>query len=140
MQIEIDFEVFKELTARRKHEGHTYNDVIRDLLKLPQTLARKLSDTFVPMSQLSGGGGARGFPLRGGSLPEGTKLKATYKKTEYRAEIRNGRWIDEAGEEHSSPSAAATAISNTNVNGLRFWHARRPDDEKWTRLDILLAH
>lgn len=140
MQIEIDFEVFKELTARRKHEGHTYNDVIRDLLKLPPTLARKLSDTFAPMAQLGGGGGVRGFALRGGSLPEGTKLKATYKGSEHRAEIRNGRWIDEAGQQHSSPSAAATAISQTNVNGLRFWHAKRPNDEKWSRLDILLAH
>jgi hypothetical protein len=137
MQIEIDFEVFKELTARRKHEGHTYNEVIRDLLKLPPSLGRTLSDFIAPVTQ---SGGVRGFALRGGNLPEGTKLKATYKKTEYQAEIRNGRWIGEDGEERSSPSAAASAISQTNVNGLRFWYAKRPQDTNWTRLDILLAH
>jgi hypothetical protein len=136
MQIEIDFEVFKELTARRAHEGHTYNEVLRDLLGLPTTMARKLSDAFAPLGQPGGSGG---FALRGGTLPEGTQLAATYKTKEYRAEIRNGRWIAEDGEEHTSPSAAASAISGTNVNGLRFWHAKRPQDSKWTRLDILLA-
>jgi hypothetical protein len=30
--IEVDFEVFKELTNRRAAESVTYNDVIRDLL------------------------------------------------------------------------------------------------------------
>jgi hypothetical protein len=137
MQIEIDFEVFKELTARRRHEGHTYNEVIRDLLGLPPHIARQLTDTFAPLTQA---GGIRGFALRDGSLPEGTKLKATYKKTEHRAEIRNGRWIGEDGEERSSPSAAASAISGTNVNGLRFWHAKRPQDNQWKRLDFLLAN
>ncbi len=28
--IEIDFDVFKELTARRKHETHSYNAVLRE--------------------------------------------------------------------------------------------------------------
>jgi hypothetical protein len=31
-QIGVDFEVFKELTARRASESVTYNDVIRELL------------------------------------------------------------------------------------------------------------
>jgi len=136
MQIEIDFEVFKELTARRTHVGHSYNEVLRDLLNLPPKIGRKLSDALAPLTE---SGGIRGFALRGGTLPEGTKLAATYKRKEYRAEIRNGRWVDEDGKEHSSPSAAASAISDTNVNGLRFWHAKRPQDSNWTRLDILLA-
>ena len=35
MQIEIDFEVFKALTALRKSELDSYNGVVRRLLKLP---------------------------------------------------------------------------------------------------------
>lgn len=135
-QIEIDFEVFKELTARRTHEGHSCNDVIRDLLGLPKPIGRIVSDTLAPLLDASG---AKGFALRGGSLPEGTKLKAIYKNKEFQAAIRNGRWIDENDQEHSSPSAAATAITNTTVNGLRFWYAKRPSDATWTRLDTMLA-
>lgn len=136
MQIEIDFEVYKELTARRRHEEHSYNEVLRELLKLPAQADEAIVPSFPPPSLP---GEAKGFALRTGTLPDGTKLKAAYKKKEYRAAISNGRWIDEAGNEHSSPSAAASAISKTNVNGLRFWHAKRPHDRDWTRLDILLA-
>ena len=32
--IEIDFEVFKEITVRRKNEGITPNDVLRELFGL----------------------------------------------------------------------------------------------------------
>ena len=138
MQIDIDFEVFKQLTARRTHESHTYNAVIRELLGLPQNVLDRIGDNFSPLRSLAGGGG-KSFALRNGSLAEGTKLRATYKGTEHLAEIRNGRWVDENGEEHGSPSAAASAISGTNVNGLRFWFAKRPQDNAWQRLDILLA-
>ena len=31
-RIDVDFEVFKELTVRRASESVTYNDVIRELL------------------------------------------------------------------------------------------------------------
>ena len=34
MTIEIDFDVFKELTNRRKTENVSYNDVLRELLNL----------------------------------------------------------------------------------------------------------
>lgn len=138
MQIEIDFEVYKELTARRKHEGHSYNSVVRDLLGLPMTLTDQIGSSFAPIGALAGRGGKK-FTMRNGSLPEGTKLRARYKGSEYHAQIRNGRWIDDQGAEHTSPSAAATAICGTNVNGLRFWHAKRPQDGDWQRLDILLA-
>ena len=37
--IEIDFDVFKEITARRKNEGITPNDVLRELLVRTDTRA-----------------------------------------------------------------------------------------------------
>ena len=39
MQIEIDFEVFKALTALRESESDSYNAVIRRLLKLPNAVS-----------------------------------------------------------------------------------------------------
>jgi hypothetical protein len=70
-------------------------------------------------------------------LPEGTKLRATYKGRTYWAEIKNGNWLGEDRKERRSPSDAAGAISGTNVNGWRFWYAQRPGDPEWHRLDEL---
>jgi hypothetical protein len=129
VQIDIDFEVFKALTALRKRESHTYNDVLRELLKLGPSPNQAVSETA----------SAKGLLLRGGLfLPDGTRLRVTYKGIEYLAEIRNGRWIDQAGTEHASPSSAAQHITRTNVNGWRFWEAKRPSDTDWRKLDALL--
>lgn len=136
-QIEIDFDVFKELTNRREHEGHTYNEVLRDLLGLKPGLGRVMSDA---VSRGLRPGKDKSFALRDGELVEGTQLRAVYKGTEFRATINDGKWVDQDGTPHSSPSGAASAIcAGTNVNGLRFWHAKRPTDRDFTRLDILLA-
>ncbi|VVT22942.1 conserved hypothetical protein [Sphingomonas sp. EC-HK361] len=136
MQIEIDFDVFKALTARRRSEAHNYNDVLREMLDLEKAVSDRVQGALSASGSTASG---RGFPLRGGDLPNGTDLRASYKGEQFRAKIREGRWYDEQEREHSSPSAAASAISGTNVNGLRFWHARRPGDDEWLRLDILLA-
>jgi len=145
MEIEIDFDVFKALTARRKHERHTYNDVLRELLDLdpvleeapPEgSLPRVMSDLADHMSRTMRAAPGT-FVSRGLRLPDGTLLRAKYKGMLHRAEIVEGRWVDETGKEHSSPSAAATYITHTTVNGWRFWEARRPQDTDWRRLDML---
>ena len=145
VEIEIDFEVYKALTTRRHHERHTYNDVLRELLDLDpivvpeahpgsiQGVMAQVADHF--SRSLIAPPGA--FVSRGLHLPDGTKLRARYKGSLYQAAILDGRWVDERGKEHSSPSAAATSISGTNVNGWRFWEARRPADTEWRRLDML---
>jgi len=129
-QIEIDFDVWKELTLRRSSENVTYNDVLREMLGLEATFGRQLE---VALS----GKKPNGFIFRGLFLPEGTKLRAQYKGGLYLAEIRNGRWLDESGAEHTSPSAAATSVTGNNVNGWRFWEARRPQDSEWRKIDAL---
>lgn len=134
--IDVDFDVFKELTARRKHESHTYNDVIRDLLGLAQ---RKPGPFETVAHALNRGRDGQSFALRGGELPHGTQLRAVYKGKEFRAIIDDGEWLDQERTPQSSPSAAAKNITGTNVNGLRFWHAKRPGDREFLRLDILLA-
>ncbi len=49
LQIDIDFEVFKQLTNRRPTEAVTYNDVIRELLKLttPSAAAIRITGSNV---------------------------------------------------------------------------------------------
>ena len=65
-QIDVDFEVFKELTARRASESVTCNDVIRELLGLKNAAATtpKQNGAWV---------------YRGVQFPDGTQLRATYK-------------------------------------------------------------
>lgn len=140
MQIDVTLEVFKELTARLRYDGHSYDDVIRELLGLDSPLEIEAAEhTFLTdnhfakaLYRTSGT-----FFSRGLALPNGTQLRARYKSSEFLAKIKNGTWLDADGEEHSSPSAAARAITGNNVNGLRFWECLLPGDSAWRKLDSL---
>lgn len=126
-EIEIDFEVFKELTIRRESENMTYNDVIRDLLGLDESeksdviKEKESGDPFVSKSVV---------------FPHGTKFKAEYKGKIYIAEVDNGAIVYN-GQRHTSPSSAAIAITDTNVNGWIFWECRRPGESNWTPINKL---
>jgi predicted CopG family antitoxin len=142
MQIDIDFEVYKALTTMRRAEEHSYNDVLRELLSLPPREAKIVEATGISIgtsSALAVGEAvrARGLHSRGLFLPEGTELRAIYKGASYWAVVRSGVIENGAGETFGSPSAAAGAITETTVNGWRFWEAKRPNDLNWYRLDQL---
>lgn len=144
MQVEIDFEVFKELTARLESEADTYNEAIRRALGLPAAEASLRPGEFdVPGLPAPAQGTGLLASFSGGVwfsnvyLPNGTVFRATYKGKTYRARVQNSQWVDEFGIFRTSPSDAATAISGTNVNGWRFWFVRRPQDEDWQRMDAL---
>lgn len=143
MQIEIDFEVFKQLTARLESEVESYNDVIRRLLSLPDRETAFLPGEIdapglpAPASQNALAPQPGGVWYSNVFLPNGTWFRATYKGKTYRAWINQSQWIDELGNVRTSPSDAASAISGTNVNGWRFWFVRRPHDEDWQRMDAL---
>ncbi|MDO7844032.1 hypothetical protein [Sphingomonas immobilis] len=140
MDISVSLEVYKALTARLMHDGQTYDDVIRDALKMDSII-----EPDVPAGPLEGVANAfarpifesGGFISRGLWLPNGTKLRARYKHKQFLAEIQNDTWVDHLGESQSSPSAAASAITGTTVNGLRFWEAQKPGQQAWRRLDAL---
>ena len=141
--IEIDFEVFKALTSRRRSESHTYNEVIRELLDIDRGSVVHGDSPLVETaravaSSLSvANGPTKGLALRGLLLPNGTLLRATHKGQTFEARITDGQWINSDGTAANSPSAAATAVTNTNVSGWRFWKARRPSDSDWHLLDAL---
>ncbi len=123
--IDVDFDVFKELTVRRASESVTYNDVIRDLLGIGRA---------TPISIQTHG---NGIVLKGVHFPEGTQFRVTYKGRHYAARVQNGRWVGSDGVPRNSPSDAAHAITGNNVNGWRFWEAKRPSDTEWRIMDQL---
>lgn len=129
MQIDVDFEVFKALTALRESEADSYSDVLRRVLNLPSRMMM-LRDIGKPAVGLGVWFGTVHFP-------EGTKFRATYKGQTFTAEIRDDRWVDQNGIVRKSPSEAAGAISGTNVNGWRFWYAQRPGEDCWNKLEDL---
>lgn len=125
--VEIDFDVYKELTARRASETTTYNDVIRELLGMDAE----------PEPANAGEASSGGLEMKGVFLPNGTQLRVTYKGRTYSAEIKDGAWIGSDGKQRSTPSEAACAITDTNVNGWRFWKVKRPSDTSWKILNSL---
>jgi hypothetical protein len=145
--ISVGLPVLKALTAQLE-EGQTYDDLLQQLLGLDSIVEPEVNELH-PRNALAAvdeemkrllheRSGKEGFFSRGLWLPNGTELRARYKHQEYRARIASNTWIDADGSRHTSPSAAATAITDTNVNGLRFWEARRPGDTSWRRLDQLV--
>lgn len=83
------------------------------------------------------GGDRKGIWYTNVFFPNETKFRATYKAKTYFAEIRDERWLDHEGNTKNSPSDAAGSISQTNVNGWRFWFVKRPGDDDWARMDEL---
>lgn len=122
--IQVDFEVFKELTARRSSESVTENDVLRGLLGLngsnPMPVSRP--ETRKPQS-LS-------WVSKGVDFPHGTEFRATYKGQQYTGQVDNGALVIN-GERFSSPSAAAVSITENPVNGWRFWECLLPGASRW---------
>ena len=125
--IEVDFEVFKALTARRPAEDVTENDVLRQLLRLPpRTSPAEQSDSPGPEDWVT----------KGVRLPAGTELRATYKGQTYLARITSGALVFD-GKRFNSPSAAAMAITRNPVNGWTFWECRLPGQGRWRSLKEL---
>ena len=149
MEINVSLDVFKALTVRLAYEGHTFDDVLRELLALDSPVEidqasaegsafSRIVDGFEPAAKaLTIASRGSGFYSRGLFLPDGTELRARYKGRLFTAKIVGENWLDDDGNEHLSPSAAATAITGNSVNGWRFWEAKRPVDNLWRRLDGL---
>lgn len=120
--VEISFDTYKHLTLRRDNEAVTYDDVIRDLLKLPRIGATASAQPA-----------KKGWSYKGVTFPHGTELRANYKDAVHSARIDDGEWIQGDTPMHS-PSEAAHAVTGTSVNGWTFWEARLPGEDRWRLL------
>lgn len=126
--IEVDFDVFKQLTIRRATEDVSYNDVIRELLGLGQSAPNNTKAPADPSPN--------DWIAKGVRFPAGTDFRATYK-----GQVRTGRIEGGAlsinGQRYDSPSAAAVAITGSPVNGWRFWECRLPGKSAWQLIESL---
>lgn len=129
--IEIDFEVFKALTALRESEKDTYNDAVRKLLRLPRANG---NGSRAVQSHIQAN--PNDWIRKGVTFPEGTELRASYKGETHYAKIEHGAIVLN-GKRVTSPSIAAKLITNNSVNGWTFWECRRPGDAGWRLLKSL---
>jgi predicted CopG family antitoxin len=124
--IEVDFDVFKQLTVRRATEDVSYNDVIRELLGLGQSKAKATKEAT--------GHSPNDWIAKGVRFPANTEFRANYK-----GQVRTGRVEGGAlavnGQRYASPSAAAVAITGSPVNGWRFWECRFPGKSTWQLIE-----
>jgi len=124
--LEVDFEVFKELTYQRQSEGEDCNDVIRRLLKLG--LSSKSRDSTVA--------GAKSWSSEGVNFPHGTEFRGTYKGKSYSARIQDGELLVE-GKSARGLSHAVKVATGTGRNGWLFWQCKRPGDPAFRLVDQL---
>jgi len=120
--IEIDFEVFKEITIRRSSEDVTPNDVIRNLLGLPkaQFLEEKIETKNERLA----------WTTKGVVFPHGTAFRAIYKGQTFNATVEDGVLVVN-GQKFSSPSSAAVSITGNPVHGWIFWECKMPGKQTW---------
>jgi len=121
--IDVDFDVFKALTARRPSEEVSENEVLRGLLGLP---AKKplASQSATPAL------GTDEWVTKGVRFPSGTEFRARYKGQTYLGKVENGALVWN-GHRFDSPSAAAVSITKAPTNGWTFWECRLPGQASW---------
>jgi len=126
--IPIDFEVFKELTARLEHPADTYNDVLRRELGLGDRDDDDSPDVSEDVDH--------GWVVKGVRFLAGTQFRARHKGRTYQARVEDGALLLN-GQRYRSPSAAATSITHNAVNGWRFWECRFPGESRWHTIAAL---
>ena len=123
-QIDIDFDVFKELTARLENETDNYNAVLRRALKLTAAAPPKVSPAKA---------GGKPWVSKGVSFDHETEFRANYKGQMYTARVNDGRLMINEHGASSSLSHAARLVTNTSVDGWIFWEVKRPTDSRWRK-------
>ncbi len=126
--IEIDFDVFKELTNRRATENVTYNDVLREMLGL-SPLKVTATKSIIELA-------ADAWTTKGVTFPAGTEFRANYKGQTILAKVESGSLVLN-GKRYDSPSAAAVSITGNMVNGWIFWECRLPGKTSWQTIKML---
>jgi hypothetical protein len=128
MTIDVDFDVFKELTQRRATEDVTYNDVLRELLGLSPKKNHVLPDPHTS--------GQGDWVSKGVRFPSGTEFRASYKGQTYYGKVEP-RGLVVGNKAFNSPSAAAVTITSNAVNGWTFWECRLPGSSSWQLIKFL---
>jgi len=131
--LEVDFDVYKAVVARRANESVTENDVLRELLGLTPK-----KETLPAPSDPGGASfdAAGDWVVKSVRFPVGTDFRATYKGKVHSGRVQAGALVIN-GKPYESPSSAAVAITGSAVNGWRFWEARLPGKPTWQLIEGL---
>ncbi len=112
-EVLVDLDVWKNIVALWKCVDEPANDVLRRVFNLPDLSASNGKGRINARTVIG---------CKGGSIPDGTKLRGTHKGREVRAEVRAPRiYVEGDNQPHRSPSAAARSVTKYSVNGWRFW-------------------
>jgi hypothetical protein len=128
--IDVDFDVHRELTARRTSEAISYNDVLRDLLGLPPKHWEPEKTASRPTSQ--------GWKARGGTFAEGTEIRLTHKGEVRQGRVEKGAFLMQ-GKVFDSVEDLAEEITHGNRHDWIFWSQRKPGESSWTDLKAFRA-
>ena len=129
--LEVDFDVYKAIFARRTSETVTENDVLPNLLGLSATSHVSPELPKAPASTSLGDWIAKGV-----RFPAGTEFRTTHKGVTHTGRVQSGSlWVN--GKSYDSPSAAAVAITGNPVNGWRFWECRILGKNNWQLIESL---
>jgi hypothetical protein len=128
--IDVDFDVFKALTAMRSSESVSYNDVLRDVLRLGKPKQP------LPPTPVNGSAVAGDWVTKGVRFPAGTEFRANHKGHTHLAKVENGALVL-GGRRFDTPSSAAMAITKNSVNGWIFWECRLPNQSSWQLITAL---
>ena len=127
--IDVDFEVYKQLTGRRATEHVTYNDVIRGLLGIkPEAASAQPKGTATESPE--------DWIAKGIRFPAGTEFRASYKGKTHTAKVEGGA-MTLNGKKYYSPSPAAMSVTDSAVNGWRFWECRLLGKSGWQLMENL---
>lgn len=126
--IEVDFDVYKALIARRPTEAVTENDVLRQLLGLSP---KRQGPAAQPVAPAAGD-----WVTKGVRFPAGTEFRAHYKGQTYLGRVEHGALVV-SGHRFATPSAAAVSITGNPVNGWTFWECRLPGQAGWQMIKSL---
>ena len=133
--IEIDFDIHKLIETERRSFAEAPYMVLRRLLKLGE-----VKDAPSNRDHIYADSGA--WNGKGVSLLSGTKLRMSYRGSQYFGTIQKSAWVVE-GRKFNSPSAAAGGVARTkdgkspSLDGWRYWYVKRPGDPGWIPLDTL---
>lgn len=127
--IDIDFDVFKALTAKRSSEEVSYNDVLREILGLGQP-------STSPRAPINGPSQSGDWITKGVRFPAGTEFRASYRGQTHHAKVDKGALVLN-GQRFDTPSSAAVSITKNSVNGWIFWECRLPGKSSWQLITSL---
>jgi hypothetical protein len=136
-KIEIDLETYKLIESYRQSFNETLNDIIKRVLQSIIENEKIEMKKFSIINESTNSLNFKGLYWKGCLLPNGLKLKSSYKGVLHTAEVYNGKILFN-NEEYNSPSAAAIAATNgISINGWLFWEFLDSNSNSWKSLNSL---